>query len=79
MYHIIRITEKYSEAFAIEADSPEKAKRIAEKLYDKGIISANADLSRKLEYEDKSVETLVEAVAASDKVLQEYDIRKMRI
>ena len=79
MFHIIRVEEVRSKLFAIQADTPEKAEAIVQRLFNGGAISADAESSVTVEYEDYSVGSRSEASKSSDLLLDSQDLEEMGI
>lgn len=69
MFQIIRLEEVHTKLVAIEADTPEEAAKIAERLYSDGVIDADGDLSFSAEAEGDAVTTHNEAISTADEVI----------
>lgn len=69
MFQIIRLEEVHTKLVAIEADTPEEAEKIAEKLYSDGVIDADGDFSFTVETEGTTVATRDEATRTADEVI----------
>lgn len=69
MFQIIRLEEVHTKLVAIEADTPEEAAKIAERLYSDGVMDADGDLSFTAEAEGNAVTTRDEATRAADEVI----------
>lgn len=75
MFQIIRLEEVHTKLVAIEADTPEEAAKIAERLYSDGVIDADGDLSFTAEAEGNAVTTYIGATSAADEVITAKTIK----
>ena len=69
MFQIIGLEEVHTKLVAIEAETPEEAEKIAERLYSDGVIDADGDFSFTAETEGNAVATHDEATRAADEVI----------
>ena len=75
MFQIIRLEEVHTKLVAIEADTPEEAAKVAERLYSDGVIDADGDLSFSAEAEGDAVATHDEAISTADEVITAKTIK----
>ena len=75
MFQIIRLEEVHTKLVAIEADTPEEAEKIAERLYSDGVIDADGDLSFTAKAEGNTVATYIGAISAADEVIAKETIK----
>lgn len=79
VFYVIRAEEVRTKLFAIQADTPEKAEAIVQRLLNEGAISADAESSVAVEYEDCSMDSRSEAIKSSDLLLDSQDLEEMGI
>ena len=75
MFQIIRLEEVHTKLVAIEADTPEEAEKIAERLYSDGVIDADGDLSFTAKAEGNTVATYIGAISAAYEVIAKETIK----